>query len=451
MISYCIALLRPTYARLLIDDLAKKTSVPYEILVWFNTPDPSIRGFVQERIAAGVPIRVIGDTPENIGMSAFQPLFQNSQYELIVQLDDDVLWISRRIAETAMDYFRRHPAVRQLVSDVVQDQWTTGARPPLEGYQKIDEGLYNGPIDGWFSIYHRSVLPILMQAPYAKYTHLGHWMWGRLPQSGFHGFLCTKMKVFHVAGPEYSVYFGMRDFEVAKYRGVGRADLANWFAGGPVIPRDQMDRRIGEIKAELDGFGLSNGGAMRNTYVHAIRPTDIHQHLTFIYGLVVGMEAKKVLELGVNTGESTVAFLEALKVTGGRLTSVDIVPCLGARSMIDAYGLSDIWTFVQEDDLTFVKKWDKGQLDIIFIDTSHEQAQTEKEIEVYEPLVRPGGLLLFHDTMSYPGGVMQPLRAFIDAHPDYRLFNVEHCNGLGVVRKPVAPGVAVDAPLAMKC
>ncbi len=255
MISYCLAVFRAGYAAMLIDELAKKTSAPYEILVWYNTPDPGIRPFVNNRIASGVPIRVIGDTPENIGMAAFMPLFKAAKYELITQLDDDVICVSRKIAEKAMEIFGRHFTVRQIVADTCQDQWTSGARPPMTQYQRIHEGLYDGPMDGWFSIYHRSVLPLLMQAPYSKYVFLGAWMHARLPKSGFRGLLCTQMRVFHIAGPAYSIYFGMRDFEVKKYKSVGRKDLADWFAGAQEVPKDLLARRIEEIRAELEVFG----------------------------------------------------------------------------------------------------------------------------------------------------------------------------------------------------
>jgi hypothetical protein len=42
VISYCIAVYRATYARLLLADLVAKTSVPFEILVWLNVADPAL-------------------------------------------------------------------------------------------------------------------------------------------------------------------------------------------------------------------------------------------------------------------------------------------------------------------------------------------------------------------------------------------------------------------------
>src|SRR4051794_23261548 len=128
MISYCIAVYRPTYARLLLDDLVHKTTTPFEILVWLNVADAQLDAYIDCAVGAGVPLRVMGRTPHNIGMGAYRMLFRSARYPLIVQIDDDVICISRGIAERADRLFRRFPKVRQLVADVWQDEFTTGAR-----------------------------------------------------------------------------------------------------------------------------------------------------------------------------------------------------------------------------------------------------------------------------------------------------------------------------------
>jgi hypothetical protein len=101
VISYSIAVYRPTYARLLIADLVEKTSVPFEILVWLNVDDPSFDAELDSAIASGVPLRVIGRTPANIGMLAYRSLFRVARYQLITQIDDDVVCVSRGIAQRA--------------------------------------------------------------------------------------------------------------------------------------------------------------------------------------------------------------------------------------------------------------------------------------------------------------------------------------------------------------
>lgn len=256
MISYCVAIYRPTYARLLLADLVEKTSVPFEILVWLNVADAELEAEIAATIVRGVPLRVLGRTPENIGMRAYATLFGAARYPLITQIDDDVVCISRGIAERADRLFRRFPIVRQLVADVWQDEYTTGARPPFDQYQTFDagEGLYNGPIDGWFSVYHCGIQPLLASLPFAQYIALGTAARARLRQRGQLGLLDCGMKVFHVIGPAYADAFGMLAFEIEKYRRLGRHDIVAWYEGhraGPTLP-GLLAARINAIQADLD-------------------------------------------------------------------------------------------------------------------------------------------------------------------------------------------------------
>jgi hypothetical protein len=267
MISYCIAVYRPTYARLLLADLARKTTAPYEILVWLNVADEALEDDIALAARRGVPLRVVGRTPQNIGMTAYRALFRAARYPLIAQIDDDVVRVSRGIAERADRLFRRFPSVRQLVADVWQDEHTTGARPPLDQYSAFDarEGLMSGPIDGWFSVYHRSIVPLLLALPYAAYFPLGAAVRARLFPCGQHGLLDLGMKVFHVIGPQYAEAFGMLDSEIEKYHRLGRTDIVSWYEGWRQMPdRACPDAdRIGTIARAIDAVDGSNRYCIR--------------------------------------------------------------------------------------------------------------------------------------------------------------------------------------------
>ena len=253
MISYCVAAYRPVYARLLLADLVRKTTAPFEILVWDNSADAEFGDFL-ERMATQAPLRVIGRTPENIGMRAYADLFRAARQPLIVQIDDDVLCVSRGIAERASAIFRSHPQMGQLVADVWQDEFTTGARPPMAHYRCLHaaDGLYDGPIDGWFSIYHRSILPLLLSIPIADYCGLGAIVRAHLRRQGRRGVLCTRMRVFHAIGPQYASLFGMREFEVAKYRRLGRTDIVQWYETEAPAARAELETRFAHVTELLD-------------------------------------------------------------------------------------------------------------------------------------------------------------------------------------------------------
>jgi len=229
-----------------------------EILVWVNLEDPDFDVFLRDLQAAGHPVRVVGKTPENIGMAAYLHLFRHSQYTLIVQIDDDVAAVSRNIAQRANEIFTKFPKIKQLTADVWQDDYTTGARPPLAGYTVFnrEHGLYNGPIDGWFSVYHRSILPLLTRLPRGRYMPLGGMVRQMLRKRKLYGLLCTRMKVFHVIGPAYANYFNMLDFEIRKYRELGREDIVQWYSGEieNLPSRETCSRQVEEIMRHLDQF-----------------------------------------------------------------------------------------------------------------------------------------------------------------------------------------------------
>jgi hypothetical protein len=103
----------------------------------------------------------------------------------------------------------------------------------MSAYRAVspEEGLYDGPIDGWFAIYHRSVLPLLLSLPYGQYSTIGSTMKGQLRRRGLLGLLCTRMRVFHAIGPHYAAHFGMLSVEVEKYRRLQRHDIEAWYRG----------------------------------------------------------------------------------------------------------------------------------------------------------------------------------------------------------------------------
>jgi hypothetical protein len=253
VISYCIACFRPVYARQLIDDLIDKTTVPAEILIWMNVVAADFEQFVAGRIAAGANIRIVGRTPENIGMTAYNHLFNASSSEMVVQIDDDVVCISPGIAETAHEVFRRFPNVGMLTADVWQDEYTTGARPPLEKYSEFNGqfGLYEGPIDGWFAIYRKSSLAQCGHIRTGRYLNLGVEIKRALQSRGHAALLCRRMQVFHVTGPAYASHFGMLENEIVKYQAVGRDDMVAWYSSATLPPAAELATRVAQIRQSL--------------------------------------------------------------------------------------------------------------------------------------------------------------------------------------------------------
>jgi hypothetical protein len=64
------------------------------------------------------------------------------------------------------------------------------------------------------------------------------------------------MKVFHAIGPAYASLFGMLDFEIEKYRALGRTDIVNWYSTTPSTPLAEMQSRFAAATAVLDDARL---------------------------------------------------------------------------------------------------------------------------------------------------------------------------------------------------
>lgn len=165
-----------------------------------------------------------------------------------------------------------------------------------------------------------------------------------------------------------------------------------------------------------------------------VTPSDIYLHLPRLVAMVVDRNAQHVIELGTRTGVSTVAWLYGLEQTGGRLTSVDI----DERPDIGEW---PHWTFHQADDLDGDLLGVLDDADIVFIDTSHDFFHTRAELNVYRWLVKPGGLMVLHDTelerpLGTPVRPRFPVRTAIEefcAAEGFEWVNHPECFGLGVI------------------
>jgi predicted O-methyltransferase YrrM len=163
-----------------------------------------------------------------------------------------------------------------------------------------------------------------------------------------------------------------------------------------------------------------------------LNATDISDHLMTLFMLTKLFSLQNVLELGVRTGESTIALLSAAKDISGKVVSVDMEDCWEAKSKINAFGLSSNWQFIKGNDLEI--DW-SGNIDHLFIDTSHTYEQTLKELQKFEPYVKSnGGVITLHDVVSFPD-VLIAIQDYFSGRSDIQLFKYFHCNGIAVIIK----------------
>lgn len=146
----------------------------------------------------------------------------------------------------------------------------------------------------------------------------------------------------------------------------------------------------------------------KNYYSHLLQKVkyggaDSDRHLLTMFSLSVSINAKKILELGVRDGNTTLPFLLAAKETGGMVHSVDLDP---TRFQCPD-DLRIYWKFYQSDALKWLEQ-NNTQYDIVYVDDWHAYSHVKQELEMLESMISPSGLILLHDLM------------YSNAQPDYR-------------------------------
>ena len=139
--------------------------------------------------------------------------------------------------------------------------------------------------------------------------------------------------------------------------------------------------------------------------------------------------AKHVVEIGTSNGYSGIWFCLALRTTGGKLTTheIDKGRASLARENFKRAGVDQMVTLVEGDAHEEVMKL-KEPIDVLFLD-----ADKEGYIDYLNkllPLVRPGGLILAHNTSSQRREMEDFLKA-ITTNPDLETIFL-HMQDLGV-------------------
>jgi predicted O-methyltransferase YrrM len=122
--------------------------------------------------------------------------------------------------------------------------------------------------------------------------------------------------------------------------------------------------------------------------------------------MAMQIHAKKILELGVRTGNTTLPFLCAAKELGGMVHSVD----LDATTFQCPDDLRVYWKFFQSDAIAWLEQQRNqgAQYDLIYIDDWHAYDHVRRELEIIDSMVTPSSIILLHDLM------------YSNAQPDYR-------------------------------
>lgn len=146
------------------------------------------------------------------------------------------------------------------------------------------------------------------------------------------------------------------------------------------------------------------------------------------------MGAKRVVEVGTCIGYSGIWFCLALRTTGGTLITheIDDYRASLARENFQRAGVDKIVTIVEGDAHKTVANI-KGPIDILFLDA--DKTGYLDYLNKLLPLVRPGGLILAHNTTDRAAEMKDYIQA-VTTNPDLEtIFLYKEGPGLALTLK----------------
>ncbi len=167
-----------------------------------------------------------------------------------------------------------------------------------------------------------------------------------------------------------------------------------------------------------------------------------YEEAVFLFGLVVGMKPRVVVETGVETGASTLHLAAALEHQNyGKLYAIEKDP----RSVHEVQRLVETLGYQTRVQLLLGESEDfladpafyqavASPVDLAFLDTSIPRRVTE--LDLILPHMRPGGLVVLHDTNPlHPMGDMQVEHELEDLRTGLRFIHMNSPRRMTLVQK----------------
>jgi glycosyltransferase involved in cell wall biosynthesis len=229
-ISICILTWnRPKFLEICVDDLKGKMfyNDDFEIIIM----DDGSTGETQkllEKLGQNRYIRIISNRKHK-GLKAYKRLFGKAKGDYIIEVDDDVLEFPLHFDKTMIEYMNCYPDYGFLALDVIQNEFTNGAKPDSSHYTEDirgDKVIQKGTTGGWCTCFRR--------IDYRKIK-----FWFNLKKLGFkysedaalanlfykhlrlHSGIIKDHVCFHACGPHYAKQYGHLEREIEKYQSSG--------------------------------------------------------------------------------------------------------------------------------------------------------------------------------------------------------------------------------------
>lgn len=150
--------------------------------------------------------------------------------------------------------------------------------------------------------------------------------------------------------------------------------------------------------------------------------------------LAEAMDAKHIVEIGTSNGYASIWFCLALRTTGGKLTTFEIDPnrIALARENFEKAGVDQLVTIIEGDAHKKVTELTEP-IYILFIDA--DKSGYLDYLNKLLPLVRPGGLIVAHNTTDVAEQMQDYLNAVTTDPKLETVFLHKQTSGIGVTLK----------------
>ncbi|PTX14337.1 glycosyl transferase family 2 [Pontibacter mucosus] len=205
-----------------IEDLAS-----CEVIVMDNGSTDAT-DIVLKKYTENAHVRIIR-SETNQGLNAYKKLFKAANGEYVVIVDDDVLAFPRGLDKIFMDYMHVFPDYGFLALNVVQNEFTNGAKPGPEAYvEEIRENkvVEKGPTGGWCSCFRKKDFSKISLRFNFTNLNMKRGEDGLISKLFYHKLglksgLIKEAICFHACGPYYAKEFGHIEREIEKYSKAG--------------------------------------------------------------------------------------------------------------------------------------------------------------------------------------------------------------------------------------
>ena len=207
----------------------------YEVIVLDNGSDDGTDMFLRT-LAASPNFRRYRNR-KNKDINAYKKLFRKARGEYVVIVDDDVIDFPEHITSIFEEYFDAFREFGFLALDVVQNDFTNGAKPPASDYKNVIRGdkiVQEGPTGGWCTAFRRSDFKKLRFRFYVKPLSMKSGEDGMLANLfashlGLKSGIIKGKYCLHASGPYFSKAFGYLERDIKKYETSDLERLAAWY------------------------------------------------------------------------------------------------------------------------------------------------------------------------------------------------------------------------------